>query len=164
MGAASARRFGFSSWSLLLPSVCRGVAAVWILMATVRRPWGRAAGAEFRTNRYVTQRDGESRLLLVNRASAGLGRRPLRVASGGLLTAKVTAKLARTTALDEGVRHSPSILGDRVCHSTALVGRNGILANVLVVRAFAPRILPSDAGSSARTGQSLSRGRDKSRP
>ncbi len=42
--AGSAKVFGFSSWSLLLPSVLCGVLTVWLLMATVRRPWGRAAG------------------------------------------------------------------------------------------------------------------------
>ena len=42
--ALSARIFGVSSWSLLLPSVLCGVAAVVVLMATVRRAWGRTAG------------------------------------------------------------------------------------------------------------------------
>jgi 4-amino-4-deoxy-L-arabinose transferase-like glycosyltransferase len=38
------RAFGFSSWSVLLPSVLCGATAVGFLMATVRRPWGRGAG------------------------------------------------------------------------------------------------------------------------
>ena len=42
--ALSARIFGVSSWSLLLPSVLCGVAVVVVLMATVRRAWGRTAG------------------------------------------------------------------------------------------------------------------------
>ncbi len=42
--ALSARVFGFNSWSLLLPGAICGALAVWILMATVRRPWGRTAG------------------------------------------------------------------------------------------------------------------------
>jgi 4-amino-4-deoxy-L-arabinose transferase-like glycosyltransferase len=40
----SARIFGFSSWSLLVPSALEGVAAVGILAATVRRVAGHAAG------------------------------------------------------------------------------------------------------------------------
>ena len=43
-GALSARVFGFSSWSILLPSAVCGVAAVGLLMAAVRRAWGRWAG------------------------------------------------------------------------------------------------------------------------
>jgi 4-amino-4-deoxy-L-arabinose transferase-like glycosyltransferase len=43
-GALSARVFGFSSWSLLLPSAVCGVASVALLMAAVRRAWGRWAG------------------------------------------------------------------------------------------------------------------------
>ncbi len=39
----STRVFGYSSWSLLLPSVLCGAAAVWLLMATVRLAWGRWA-------------------------------------------------------------------------------------------------------------------------
>ena len=42
--AASARVFGFSSWSLLLPSAVAGALAVWVLMLTVRRVWGRTSG------------------------------------------------------------------------------------------------------------------------
>lgn len=42
--AASARIFGYGSWSLLLPSVVAGALAVWLLMVTVRRVWGRTAG------------------------------------------------------------------------------------------------------------------------
>jgi 4-amino-4-deoxy-L-arabinose transferase-like glycosyltransferase len=42
--AASARVFGFSTWSLLLPSVACGAASVVLLAATVRRVWGRTAG------------------------------------------------------------------------------------------------------------------------
>jgi anti-anti-sigma factor len=42
--ALSARVFGYSSWTVLLPSAIAGAATVWILMATVRRPWGRTAG------------------------------------------------------------------------------------------------------------------------
>lgn len=42
--AGSARLFGFSSWSLLLPSAIAGAVAVWLLMTTVRRVWGRTAG------------------------------------------------------------------------------------------------------------------------
>ncbi len=43
-GALSARVFGFSSWSILLPSAVCGVASVGLLMAAVRRAWGRWAG------------------------------------------------------------------------------------------------------------------------
>ncbi|WP_433461332.1 glycosyltransferase family 39 protein [Spirillospora sp. CA-128828] len=39
----SARVFGFSTWSLLLPQVAEGVAAVAVLYATVRRAFGPAA-------------------------------------------------------------------------------------------------------------------------
>ena len=42
--AASARVFGYSTWSLLLPSVACGAASVVLLAATVRRVWGRTAG------------------------------------------------------------------------------------------------------------------------
>ena len=42
--ALSARVFGFNSWALLLPGAACGALAVWVLMATVRRPWGRTAG------------------------------------------------------------------------------------------------------------------------
>ncbi len=42
--ALSVRIFGFSSWSLLLPSAVCGALAVWFLMLTVRRAWGRTAG------------------------------------------------------------------------------------------------------------------------
>jgi 4-amino-4-deoxy-L-arabinose transferase-like glycosyltransferase len=42
--AGTVKVFGFSSWSLLLPSVVSGAGAVWLLMLTVRRPWGRMAG------------------------------------------------------------------------------------------------------------------------
>jgi 4-amino-4-deoxy-L-arabinose transferase-like glycosyltransferase len=48
LGAASARVFGYSRWSVLMPSVVCGVASVGLLMAAVRRAWGpwggRAAG------------------------------------------------------------------------------------------------------------------------
>jgi 4-amino-4-deoxy-L-arabinose transferase-like glycosyltransferase len=44
LGALSARVFGFSSWSLLLPSAVCGAAAVGLLMACVRRAWGPWAG------------------------------------------------------------------------------------------------------------------------
>ena len=40
----SARIFGFSSWSVLLPQAVEGVAAVWLLYLTVRRRAGPAAG------------------------------------------------------------------------------------------------------------------------
>jgi 4-amino-4-deoxy-L-arabinose transferase-like glycosyltransferase len=40
LGAASARVFGYSSWSILLPSVVCGAASVGLLMAAVRRAWG----------------------------------------------------------------------------------------------------------------------------
>jgi 4-amino-4-deoxy-L-arabinose transferase-like glycosyltransferase len=40
----STRVFGFSSWSLFLPSVLCGAAAVWLLMSAVRSAWGRWAG------------------------------------------------------------------------------------------------------------------------
>ena len=43
-GAGLARTFGFSSWAVLLPSVLAAGLAVWLLMSTVRRPWGRSAG------------------------------------------------------------------------------------------------------------------------
>jgi 4-amino-4-deoxy-L-arabinose transferase-like glycosyltransferase len=42
--ALSARLFGYSSWSILLPSAVCAAVAVGVLMATVRRPWGRGAG------------------------------------------------------------------------------------------------------------------------
>ena len=42
--AASAKVFGFSSWSLLLPSAVAGALAVLLLTVTVRRVWGRTAG------------------------------------------------------------------------------------------------------------------------
>jgi 4-amino-4-deoxy-L-arabinose transferase-like glycosyltransferase len=42
--ASSARIFGYSSWSLLMPSVLAGAGSVWLLMATVRRAWGARAG------------------------------------------------------------------------------------------------------------------------
>jgi 4-amino-4-deoxy-L-arabinose transferase-like glycosyltransferase len=40
----SARIFGFSSWSVLLPQALEGVAAVWLLYLAVRRRAGPAAG------------------------------------------------------------------------------------------------------------------------
>ena len=40
----SVRAFGLSSWSLLVPQVLMGVAAVALLWATVRRPFGPVAG------------------------------------------------------------------------------------------------------------------------
>ncbi len=40
----STRVFGYSSWSLFLPSVLCGAAAVWLLMSAVRSAWGRWAG------------------------------------------------------------------------------------------------------------------------
>ncbi len=49
--ALSGRMFGFSSWSMLAPQALEGVAAVWLLYATVKRwfgAWtGLAAGALF---------------------------------------------------------------------------------------------------------------------
>ena len=42
--ALSARIFGFSSWSILVPSAIAGATAVWLLTITVRRVWGRTAG------------------------------------------------------------------------------------------------------------------------
>ncbi len=42
--AASAKVFGYSSWSLLMPSAIAGALAVWLVMITVRRVWGRTAG------------------------------------------------------------------------------------------------------------------------
>ncbi len=42
--ALSARTFGYSSWSLLMPSVLAGAGSVWLLMSTVRRAWGARAG------------------------------------------------------------------------------------------------------------------------
>jgi 4-amino-4-deoxy-L-arabinose transferase-like glycosyltransferase len=44
LGALSARVFGFTSWSLLMPSVLAGVASVGLLMGAVRRAWGQWAG------------------------------------------------------------------------------------------------------------------------
>jgi len=41
--ALSIRVFGLSSWSLLVPQALEGVAAVWLLFATVRRATGSAA-------------------------------------------------------------------------------------------------------------------------
>jgi 4-amino-4-deoxy-L-arabinose transferase-like glycosyltransferase len=43
-GALSARLFGYSSWSLLVPSAVCGVLAVWLLMSALRRAWGPWAG------------------------------------------------------------------------------------------------------------------------
>ncbi|HEY8300872.1 MAG TPA: glycosyltransferase family 39 protein [Jatrophihabitans sp.] len=40
----SGRLFGFSSWSMLVPEALMGVAAVWVLYATVRRWFGPTAG------------------------------------------------------------------------------------------------------------------------
>jgi 4-amino-4-deoxy-L-arabinose transferase-like glycosyltransferase len=42
--ALSVRLFGLSSWSILVPQALEGVAAVWLLHATVRRTTG-SAGA-----------------------------------------------------------------------------------------------------------------------
>lgn len=42
--AASAKVFGYSAWSLLLPSAVAGALSVWLLTITVRRVWGRTAG------------------------------------------------------------------------------------------------------------------------
>jgi 4-amino-4-deoxy-L-arabinose transferase-like glycosyltransferase len=42
--ALSAKVFGFSSWSILLPSAVCGALAVWLLMSCVREAWGRTAG------------------------------------------------------------------------------------------------------------------------
>jgi 4-amino-4-deoxy-L-arabinose transferase-like glycosyltransferase len=42
--AASVKLFGFSSWSILLPSAVAGALAVYLLTVTVRRVWGRTAG------------------------------------------------------------------------------------------------------------------------
>ncbi len=42
--AASAKVFGFSSWSILLPEAVAGVAAVWLLYLLVARYFGRVAG------------------------------------------------------------------------------------------------------------------------
>ena len=42
--ALSARIFGFSSFSILLPEALAGVVAVWLLYLLVARIWGRAAG------------------------------------------------------------------------------------------------------------------------
>jgi 4-amino-4-deoxy-L-arabinose transferase-like glycosyltransferase len=44
LGAFSARLFGYSSWSLLLPSAASGAVAVWLLMSALRRAWGPWAG------------------------------------------------------------------------------------------------------------------------
>ena len=59
-GALAARVFGFSSWSLLMPSVLAGAASVGLLMATVRRVWGlwaahRGGGAGPDTDRRSCQ-------------------------------------------------------------------------------------------------------------
>ncbi len=40
----SARVFGLGSWSILVPQALEGVAAVWLLLATVRRRFGPGAG------------------------------------------------------------------------------------------------------------------------
>ena len=45
LGSLSARIFGYSSWSLLMPSVLCGVASIWLLMSAVRRAWGGGPGA-----------------------------------------------------------------------------------------------------------------------
>src|SRR5207237_783567 len=40
----SARVFGVNAWGILLPQALEGVAAVWLLFATVRRRFGAGAG------------------------------------------------------------------------------------------------------------------------
>jgi len=42
--ALSGRIFGFSTWSMLVPQVLEGVAAVWLLHASVKRWFGSSAG------------------------------------------------------------------------------------------------------------------------
>jgi 4-amino-4-deoxy-L-arabinose transferase-like glycosyltransferase len=42
--ALLARVFGFSSWTILIPSAVAGAIAVWLLTITVRRVWGTGAG------------------------------------------------------------------------------------------------------------------------
>ncbi len=42
--ALSARLFGFSAWSVLMPQALMGVASVWLLFLTVRRSFGAPAG------------------------------------------------------------------------------------------------------------------------
>ncbi len=44
IGAASVKVFGFSTWSLLVPSALAGALTVLLTMAIVRRSWGRGAG------------------------------------------------------------------------------------------------------------------------
>ena len=44
LSSLSARLFGFHPWVIMLPSVLLGGASVWLLMSTVRRVAGRAAG------------------------------------------------------------------------------------------------------------------------
>jgi 4-amino-4-deoxy-L-arabinose transferase-like glycosyltransferase len=44
LASLSTRLFGFHPWALMLPTVLLGGATVWVLMATVRRVAGRAAG------------------------------------------------------------------------------------------------------------------------
>jgi 4-amino-4-deoxy-L-arabinose transferase-like glycosyltransferase len=44
LASLSTRLFGFHPWALMLPTVLLGGASVWLLMSTVRRVAGRAAG------------------------------------------------------------------------------------------------------------------------
>jgi 4-amino-4-deoxy-L-arabinose transferase-like glycosyltransferase len=44
LASLSTRLFGFRPWALMLPTVLLGGASVWLLMSTVRRVAGRAAG------------------------------------------------------------------------------------------------------------------------
>jgi 4-amino-4-deoxy-L-arabinose transferase-like glycosyltransferase len=44
LSSLSTRLFGFHPWALMLPTVLLGGASVWLLMSTVRRVAGRAAG------------------------------------------------------------------------------------------------------------------------
>jgi 4-amino-4-deoxy-L-arabinose transferase-like glycosyltransferase len=44
LASLSTRIFGFHSWALMLPTVLLGGGSVWLLMSTVRRVAGRAAG------------------------------------------------------------------------------------------------------------------------
>jgi 4-amino-4-deoxy-L-arabinose transferase-like glycosyltransferase len=106
--ALSARVFGFSSWSLLVPQAFAGAAAVVLVLWMVRRTWGRAAGlvaglvlATTPVAVAVSRSNNPDSMLvlLVTAAAAALlcavetGRLPWLLAAAGLLAAAFLTKL-----------------------------------------------------------------------
>ena len=106
--ALSARVFGFSSWSLLVPEALAGTAAVVLVMWMVRRTWGRAPGlvaglalAATPVAVAVSRSNNPDcmLMLLVTAAAAALlyavesGRLPWLLAASGLLAAAFLTKL-----------------------------------------------------------------------